>query len=98
MGAQIARIHAGCRKFAASLPASQRRMQYMFQAESDGFDFVFGESFGHISWQNIAGARETKHFFVLIHKPFFIRVLPKRGFLIRDLLISRLGKDARLSK
>ena len=58
VGGQVLRLHAICRKFVAGLPDSQRRVHYLFQAETDGYDVTYGESFSHVAWNDVLKAIE----------------------------------------
>jgi YcxB-like protein len=100
---QVLRIHAACRKYVRGLPESQRRVQYMFLANTDGYDITWGGSFGHILWQDLLKVVEHPNYFLFYLNRFDIRILPKRGFhqssdipTFRGILQSKLGNNARL--
>ncbi|HEY0431207.1 MAG TPA: YcxB family protein [Pyrinomonadaceae bacterium] len=103
VGGQVLRLHALCRKFVSSLPESQRRVQYFFQPETDGFDVTQGESFGHVAWTDVSKAIEKPAYFVLYRNRFDATIIPKDGFhsraevpTLRDVLRAKLGQRAEL--
>lgn len=103
VGGQVLRLHAACRKFVSQLPDSQRRFQYLFQAETDGFDRTYGESFDHVAWNDVLKAIEKPAYFVLYLNRFEARIVPKGGFhvpgdipVLRSILHARLGARANL--
>jgi hypothetical protein len=100
---QLLRLHANCRKFIKSLPESQRRVQYMFQENSEGYDVVRGGSFSHILWQDLMSFVELRDYFVIYINAFDCRIVPKSGFhnpldvpLLRRIVRSKLGTRAKL--
>lgn len=100
---QVLRIHADCRKYVRGLPASQRRVQYMFQANADGYDTTWGGSSGHVLWQDLLKVVEHSNYFLIYLNRYDIKILPKRGFhqqsdipTFRSILQSKLGNNARL--
>jgi hypothetical protein len=103
VGGQVLRLHATCRKFVSRLPESQRRFQYLFQAETDGYDLNYGESYTHVAWKDVSKAIEKPAYFVLYLNSFEARIVPKRGFhvaadipVLRSLLYEKLGPRASL--
>jgi hypothetical protein len=103
VGGQILRLHAICRKFVGALPDSQRRVQYLFQAETDGYDLTYGHSFSHVAWQDVLKAQEKPAYFVLYLNRFQAGFVPKRGFhqpadipVLRSILSAKLGVKAKL--
>jgi YcxB-like protein len=103
VGGQVLRLHAACRKFVSQLPDSQRRFLYLFQAETDGFDRTYGESFNHVAWNDVLKAIEKPAYFVLYLNSFEARIVPKGGFhlsgdipMLRSILRTRLGARANL--
>jgi YcxB-like protein len=103
VGGQVLRLHSACRKFVSALPESQRRIQYSFHLETDGFDVACGESFGHVAWNDVSKAIEKPDYFVLHQNKFQAKVVPKEGFLLhadvatlRGVLRAKLGERARL--
>jgi len=103
VGGQVLRLHAACRKYVSSLPESQRRVQYLFQAETDGYDLTYGESFTHVAWKDVLKAVEKPGYFVIYLSRFEIRFVPKGGFhlpadipVLRSILWAKLGTRARL--
>jgi hypothetical protein len=103
VGGQVLRLHAACRKFVSALPASQRRFQYLFQAEGDGYDLTYGESFSHVAWKDVLKAIEKPAHFVIYLNSFEARIVPKEGFhlpadipILRSILSAKLGTRARL--
>ncbi len=100
---QVLRLHAYCGKFFKSLPESQRRAQYLFQENSDGYDLTWGGSFSHILWQDLLKVVEKRDYFLIYINTFEARILLKKGFhqqsdipLFRQIVGSRLGTKARL--
>lgn len=100
---QVLRLHATCRKFVKSLPESQRRVQYMFEENSEGYDVIRGGSFSHILWQDLMKLVEQRDYFVIFINAYDCRILPKNGFhdpsdipLLRELVRSKLGTKARV--
>ena len=65
VGGQVLRLHAACRKYVSALPESQRRVQYLFQAETDGYDLTYGDSFSHVAWTDVLKAIEKPAYFVI---------------------------------
>src|SRR6185295_16064095 len=103
MGGQVLRLHAACRKFVSALPESQRRIQYLFQLETDGFDLTHGESFSHVAWNDVSKAIEKPAYFVLYRNRFQATIVPKEGFhsraevpTLRSVLRAKLGQKAEL--
>ena len=103
LGGQVLRLHSACRKFVSALPASQRRFQYLFQAEGNGYDLTYGESFSHIAWKDVLKAIEKPAYFVFYLNRFEARIVPKAGFhlpaeipALRNILSARLGTRAKL--
>lgn len=103
VGGQVLRLHAVCRKFVAALPDSQRRVQYQFQAETDGYDVIYGHSFSHVAWSDVLKAEEKPNYFVIYLNRFDAGFVPKKGFqkaddipLLRSILATRLGLKAKL--
>ena len=103
VGGQVLRLHAGCRKYFRGLPESQRRVQYMFPANGNGYDVTWGGSFGHILWQDLFKVVEKRNYFLIYLNRCDARILPKRGFhqysdisLFRQILCSQIGDKAKL--
>jgi hypothetical protein len=103
VGGQVLRLHAGCRKFVSQLPESHRRSQYLFQTEMDGFDRTCGESFAHVSWNDVLKAIEKPAYFVIQLNTIEARLVPKQGFhvpadipMLRSILRAKLGARAKL--
>jgi len=103
VGGQVLRLHAACRKFVSALPASQRRFQYLFQSEGDGYDLTYGDSFSHIAWKDVLKAIEKPAYFVFYLNRFEARIVPKAGFhlpadipVLRSILSAKLGTKAKL--
>jgi hypothetical protein len=103
VGGQLLRLHAICRKFVAGLPDSQRRVQYLFQSQSDGYDLSYGDSFSHVAWQDVLKVDEKPDYFVLYLNRFEAGFVPKHGFhragdipILRNILSAKLGVKARL--
>jgi YcxB-like protein len=102
VGGQVLRIHAACRKYVARLTDSQRRMQFTFCEETDGYDVACGDSFGHVSWKDIFKVVEKQQYFHFFISKYEARIIPKRGFhqaadvdLLRNMLASKLGSKAK---
>jgi hypothetical protein len=103
IGAQVLRLHVACRRFVSGLPESQRRFQYLFLAEGDGYDRTYGESFSHVAWKDVLKAIEKPGYFVFYLNRFEARIIPKRGFhlladipALRSILFAKLGTRAKL--
>lgn len=103
VGGQVLRLHAGCSRFVSGLTESQRRFQYLFQAEGDGYDLTYGESFSHVAWKDVLKAIEKPGYFVLYLNRSEARLVPKSGFhlpadipLLRSILCAKLGARAKL--
>jgi hypothetical protein len=103
VGGQVLRLHSFCRKYVSELPESQRRFQYLFQPETDGYDLSYGESFSHVAWKDVMKVIEKPAYFVLYLNSFQPRILPKRGFhlpadisMLRSILSAKLGARAKL--
>ena len=103
VGGQVLRLHAICRKFVRGLPESQRRVQYSFQSETDGYDVTYGHSFSHVAWQDILKVQEKPAYFVLYLNRIEAGFLPKQGFqqpaeipVFRRILSDKLGVKAKL--
>ena len=99
----VLRVYAACRRYVSGLPESQRRVQYMFQANTDGYDVTWGGSFSHILWQDLLKVVEQPDYFLFYLNQLEIKILPKRGFhqtsdipAFRSILQSKLGNNARL--
>ena len=103
VGGQVLRLHASARKFVASLSRSQRQIDYMFQANSDGYELTAGASFSHIAWKDVMKVVEKPLYFLIYRSRFEVGIVPKRGFrsadipLFREIVRSRLGRQAKLS-
>lgn len=104
IGGQVLRLHAACRKFVSRLPDSKRRFQYLFQAETDGYDLTNGESFSHVAWNDVLKAIEKPAYFVLYLNSLEASIVTKGGFhlpadipMLRTLLRAKLGVRAKLS-
>ena len=101
-GGQLLRLHAECRRIYSTIPESQRRVQYIFPKNSDGFDKTQGESFSHTAWNDVSRVIETPAYFLLYVNAYDGKILPKRAFqshdleLFRELLLFHLGKKAKL--
>ena len=100
---QILRLHSYCRQFIKNLPESQRRAQYLFQENADGYDITWGGSFSHILWQDLLKVVEKRNYFLVYLNTYEVRILLKNGFhqqsdipLFRQIVSSRLGTKARL--
>jgi len=98
VGGQIIRLHATCRKYVKSLSLSQRKIGYLFKADLNGYDFVIGDSFGHIAWSDILKIVERPNYFLLYLNRFNARIIPKRGFqqesditAFREIVRSKVG-------
>ena len=103
VGGQVLRLNAICRKFVSELNESQRRCHYLFQAETDGYDLTFGESFSHIAWKDVLKVIERPACFVFYLNNFHIRIVPKHGFhlredipMLRSILRAKLGAKAKV--
>ena len=103
VGGQVLRLHAGCRKYFRGLPESQRRVQYLFPANGNGYDLTWGGSFGHILWQDLFKIVEKRNYFLIYLNRCDARILPKRGFhqhadilVFRQILCSQIGDKAKL--
>jgi len=103
VGGQVLRLHAICRKFVSGLPDSQRRCHYLFQAETDGYDLTYGESFSHIAWKDVLKVIEQPAYFVFYSNSLQARIVPKHGFhlredipMLRSILRAKLGAKARI--
>ncbi len=100
---QVLRLHVYCRQFIKNLPESQRRAQYLFQENAEGYDITWGRSFSHILWQDLMTVIEKRNYFLIYHNKFEARILLKSGFhqqsdipLFRQIVDSQLGTKARL--
>jgi hypothetical protein len=100
---QILRLHAVCRKYVASLTETGRRTQYMFYDYGDGYDVASGESFSHISWNDVLRIVEKPNSLQIYLSKYDIRIIPKRGFhqtadidILRSMLLSSIGARAKL--
>jgi hypothetical protein len=105
VGGQVLRLHAVCRKYVAGLTETQRRTQYAFYEHGDGYDVINGESFAHISWQDVLKIIELRDSFQIHLSKYHIRIIPKRGFhqasdieALRRVLISAINSRAHLLK
>ena len=103
VGGQILRLHAACRKHVAGLTEAQRRTQYTFYEHGDGYDVTSGESFGHVSWQDVFRIVEQPNSLEIHLSKYDIRIIPKRGFhhpedidALRAMLLSSVGSKAML--
>lgn len=103
VGGQVLRLHAACRKFVSGLPDSQRRIHYLFQAETDGYDLTYGDSFSHVAWSDVLRVVEKPDYFVLYLNRFEATLVPKQGFhlpvdipVLRNILSAKLGARAKL--
>jgi len=103
VGGHVLRLHSICRKFVSGLPDSQRRCHYLFQAETDGYDLTYGESFSHIAWKDVLKAIERPAYFVFYLNSLHARIVPKHGFhlredipMLRSILRAKLGAKARM--
>ncbi len=68
------------RRMIAELKASNRNIHLTFAAESDGFDYISGGDFGHVSWKTIKSVDERKEYYIFHlsgSSPFFV---PKYAF------------------
>ena len=100
---QVLRLHAACRKYFTGLPESQRGAQYMFPANGDGYDVMWGGSFSHIQWPDLLRVVEKSNYFLIFPNRFDATILPKRGFhehsdipRFRQILRAALGDKAKL--
>jgi hypothetical protein len=105
VGGQVLRLHAICRKYVAGLTETQRRTQYAFYEDGDGYDVISGESFAHISWQDVLKITELRDSFQIHLNKYHIRIIPKRGFhqasdieALRRVLVSAIDARAHLLK
>jgi hypothetical protein len=103
IGAQILRLHAVCRKFMATLPDSQRRIQYLFKSDMDGYDQTYGGSFTHVAWTDVFKAIEKPRYFAIYLNGLQAKIVPKRGFhvpsdipMLRSILCAKLGAKAKV--
>ena len=102
VGGQVLRLHAACRKYVSGLKDGQRRLQYSFFADHDGFDVICGESFNYVSWNDVFQIVERPKYFQIFLSRFDVRAIPKRVItdnteiaLLRKLFTSRLGSRAK---
>jgi hypothetical protein len=102
LGGQVLRLHALCRKYVSRLTESQRRMQYMFSADDDGYDVASGESFSHLSWDDVLKIIEKPTSFLIFLSPYDCQIIPKRGFhraadieVLRAIVRSSIGVKAK---
>jgi hypothetical protein len=77
---QVLRVHATCRKYFSSLSESQRRINYMFTDNADGYDLQHGDSFSHIAWTDVSRVVEQSAFFLIYFNRYQAYIIPKRGF------------------
>lgn len=103
VGGQILRLHAACRKYVAGLTEAQRRTKYTFYDHGDGYDVTSGESFSHVSWQDVLRIVEQPNSLQIHLSKYDIRLIPKRGFhqpedidALRAMLLSSVGPKAAL--
>lgn len=103
VGGQVLRLHAQCRKFVAGLPDAQRRVEYIFPPEGDGYDRKFGHSFSYVAWQDLLRVNEKPGHFVFYLNRFEAGFVPKHAFhrssdipILRSILAAKLGVRARL--
>ena len=103
VGGQVLRLHASCRKLVAGLPDSQRRIEYFFRSDTDGYDLTYGHSSGHVAWQDVLRAQEMPAYFVIYLNRIEAGFVPKHGFqhpadipVFRSILAAKLGVKANL--
>ncbi len=96
---QILRLRVACKK---SL-SDKTTVQYMFQEQSDGYDLNWGNSFAHVSWENVLKIVEKPHYFRMDLDKVSAALIPKRAFhqasdmvVFRDIVRSRLKHKAQL--
>ena len=84
----------------ASYPKNQRQIIVTFA--TDGFDFILGKNFSHISWETVKNVIEKEDFFIftLNSGPFH---LPKTAFrndseriFLRQIISLNIGSNAKL--
>lgn len=97
------RLHAFCRKYVSRLTESQRQIQYMFSLHGDGYDVASGESFSHVSWNDVLKIIERPASFQIFLSEYAWQIIPKRGFHqnsdiadLRAMLLSSIGVKAKL--
>jgi len=103
VGAQILRLHGSCRKYVANLTPAQRRTSYMFSNDADGFDLSSGDSFAHISWNDVSRIVEKRRYLFIFLNKFDARVVPIEALEgpneldgLRKIFSSKLGSRAQL--
>jgi hypothetical protein len=102
---QLLRIHATTRKYISALGESKRRVGFMFQANSGGYDVVWGQSFSHVGWDDVEKVIEKGAYFFVYLNRIDVAAIPKRHFRspsdissLRSILEAQLGKRARMLK
>jgi hypothetical protein len=103
VGGQVLRLHAVSRKYVASLSPSQRQHRFVFSDMADGIDVAFGDSTGHISWNDIQKIVEKPRNFLVFLNKYDVRLIPKVGLhdtgqleTLRTIMKVKLGPRARL--
>lgn len=90
IGGQLLRLHAVSRKYASSLPPSQRVVRYAFR-------------YALIAWSEHFKALEKTGYFLLFHNRYDVSVIPKSAFephgipTFRKILRSKLGDRAQVA-
>ena len=103
IGGQYLRIHASYRKYVADLSDSEKTVLYIFSEQGDGFDIINGKNFGHLSWESVRTVVERSRYFRFVLNRYDTLIISKRFFpgdsdvfLLRDIIRSHLGSNARL--
>lgn len=77
-------------------------MRYSFRSNSDGYDIQFGESFSHISWDDLLRVEEKSHYFLFYLTKYEVTMIPKSAFeptaisMFRAIIASKLKDGAKL--
>ena len=103
VGGQLLRLHAASRKYVSSLSSSQRQNRFVFSDIADGIDIAYGDSSGHISWNDIQKVIERRKTFLVFLNKYDVRLIPKGAIqdvnqikILRHILSAKLGSRAHL--
>jgi YcxB-like protein len=103
VGGQLLRLHAASRKYVSSLSSSQRQNRFAFSDVADGIDMAYGDSTGHISWNDIQRVIERRKTLLVFLNKHDVRLIPKGAIrdmnqiqILRNILSAKLGSRAHL--
>jgi hypothetical protein len=78
-------------------------VQYTFYDHTDGYDVAYGDSFSHVSWNDVFKIVERRQYFQIFLSKYDAQLIPKKGFhqaadidLLKSIFVAKLGSKAKL--